>query len=305
MAKDIQLESKTLKYSVFSLISFSLIGVACGLLLSSDVILFDGIFSIFGVLTSLATFRISRFIHKKDHFNFPFGKENVEPVVVLFQYLLLSAFLGYTLFDAVRIILSGGNRVQLGSVILYLLLNTLALVVIVKKMRRSAEKSHSTLVESELVQWEISLRQSLFALGSYSFSLVLAIFSYDAILPYIDPAVLVVFVLLTFITVIKEIVAAFKEIIGMRSVNLPLQQSIENHVKTIKEKYHIKDYYLRVNKVGSTIVVEVDFLVDEEFEHGNVYQQDMIREEFKKGLHDIDYDLWLSIAFTTQYKWVT
>lgn len=305
MAKDIQLESKTLKYSVFSLISFSLIGVACGLLLSSDVILFDGIFSIFGVLTSLATFRISRFIHKKDHFNFPFGKENVEPVVVLFQYLLLSAFLGYTLFDAVRIILSGGNRVQLGSVILYLLLNTLALVVIVKMMRRSAEKSHSTLVESELVQWEISLRQSLFALGSYSFSLVLAIFSYDAILPYIDPAVLVVFVLLTFITVIKEIVAAFKEIIGMRSVNLPLQQSIENHVKTIKEKYHIKDYYLRVNKVGSTIVVEVDFLVDEEFEHGNVYQQDMIREEFKKGLHDIDYDLWLSIAFTTQYKWVT
>lgn len=100
MAKNQAMEDKALKMSIVVLIIFAVSGIIFGLILSSDVIIFDGIFSLLSVGVSLITLKISRFIHKQDHFNFPFGKENIEPVVVVIQYLILSGFLIYALYDA-------------------------------------------------------------------------------------------------------------------------------------------------------------------------------------------------------------
>lgn len=305
MAKNVKIEGKALRLSLISLISFSVLGIILGIVMSSEVIFFDGIYSLFGVLSSAATLKISQFIHKKDHFNFPFGKENLEPTVVIIQYLLLSFFLVISLREAINTILNGGNDVELLGVIIYLIVTTAILYVVVIRLRRMAKDSHSTLINSELIQWEISLRQSIFALVSYLATLALMWFSFNSILPYIDPAVLIVFIVLSFTTVIKELVKAFKELIGMKSISNQFHQKIENSVKQIVKNYSIKDYYLRVNKVGSVVVVEVDFLVDKDFKFGAVHQQDEIREEFEKSLSHIEYDLWLSIAFTTQYKWIT
>ncbi len=304
MVKNHSQEEKALKLSIGALILFSLMGIVFGLLLSSEVIFFDGIFSLFSVAIGFVTLRVSRFIRKKDHFNFPFGKEAIEPVVVVIQYLILSAFLMYALYDAIQMIASGGSETQLGSVILYLAITTAILFFVVRKMKTIAEKAHSTIIDAEFVQWKVTLNQSFFALGGYLVSLLLVAFSFNNILPYIDPGVLIIFIILTFITVIKEMLAAFKEVIGMRNISNQLQQEIEGKVKDIVAIYQIKDYYLRVNKVGSTMVVEVDFLVDKEFKFGSVHQQDEIREAFEKSLANIEYELWLSIAFTTQYKWI-
>lgn len=305
MAKNYQLESKALKTSIVSLVSFSLVGILFGTLLSSEVIFFDGVFSLIGVVTSLITFQISRFIHKADHFNFPFGKETLEPVMVFIQYLILSGFLLYTLYDAIHMILAGGNVVEVKSVIVYLAISTTVLYFVVRRMRKIAKNSHSTLIDSELLQWEISMKQSLWTLGSYIASQILMWLSVDKILPYVDPVILIIFILLTATTVVKEMIFSFKEVIGMKTVSNQLQQEIEAKVKNIVKKYHIKDFYLRVKKVGSLVVIEVDFLVDKEFQFGSVYHQDEIREAFEKSLKNIEYDLWLSIAFTTQYKWIT
>lgn len=304
MAKNQKIEDKALKLSIIFLVMFSFMGIVFGFLLSSDVIFFDGIFSLFSVITSILTLQISRFIHKKDHFNFPFGKERIEPVVVIIQYLILSAFLLYSLYEAVYVISIGGNTVQLGWVILYLSITTIMLFFMVKKFREMAKVSFSSLLDSELIQWEVSLRQSVFALVSYIISLFILWLSYDEVLPYIDPIVLIFFIIITFITVLKVLWSAFKEVIGMRTVSHQFQKDIEDKLKVLVETYEIKDYYLRVSKVGSMVVVEVDFLVDKEFKFSSVYQQDLIREKFEQSLSDIEYDIWLSIAFTTQYKWM-
>lgn len=304
MAKDQKKEEQVLKYSIAALILFSLSGIIFGIWLSSDVILFDGLFSLFSVLISFITLRISRFIHRNDHFNFPFGKENIEPLVVIIQYLILSAFLLYALYDAIQMILQGNSEAQLTAVLIYLIVTTAILFFVLKKIRQAAHGSNSTIVDAELLQWEVTLKQSYFALGGYLVSFVLVLFNVHQILPYIDPAVLILFIVLTFVSVIKEMIIAFKELIGMRTISTQFQRTIEEKVKQIVKTYQIKDYYLRVHKVGSTIVVEVDFLVDKNFKFGSVHQQDQIREAFEQSLSHIEYDLWLSIAFTTQYKWV-
>lgn len=304
MPKEHTTESRALRLSIGALITFSLMGILFGVILSSEVIFFDGIFSLLGVATGFITLKISHYMQKNDHFNFPFGKVALEPMAVLMQYLILGGLLAFTLYEAIHTILHGGNKVQLGWVMLYLIINTAIVVFLVVKFRKISAEHHTTLIDSELLQWEISLRQSLWTLGSYGLSVILVWLSFDEILPYIDPAVLIIFILLTFTTIAKEITNAFKEIIGMKTISATLHQDIEDKVKGITQTYHIKDYYLRIRKIGGMVVVEVDFLVDEKFKHGNVYQQDEIREAFEKCLSHIDYELWLSVAFTTQYKWI-
>lgn len=301
---DHHIEYKVFRLSIMFSILFATLGIVLGMVFSSAVIIFDGIYAIFGVATSFATLKISQFIHKKDHFNFPFGKASIEPVAVLIQYVLLSVVLMYTLVDAVQVIVRGGSEVSLGGAIIYLCAVTLILFLAIKKMEKMSEKAYSSLLVSEIKQWKITFRQSLFALSSYGVSFAILLLSYEGILPYIDPVILIIFVIVTFITVIKEIIGAFKEIIGMRAISSQLYREIEQSVKELVTQYGMIDYYLRVNKAGSTITVEVDFLVDKEFEFGKVHEQDHIREEFEKSLADIEYELWLSIAFTTQYKWV-
>lgn len=304
MAKNSKQEDKALKISILALVGFSLLGIVFGILLSSDVVFYDGIFSLIGVATSFATLKISRYIHKNDHFNFPFGKETLVPVVVLIQYLIMSGFLLLVLVEAVTMLLQGGNKVQLGNVILYMAVSTGILYGLVRKMRQLGHNSHSSLIESEVIQWEISLKQSLWNLGSYLVSLIFVRLSYESIVAYVDPAILLLFVGFTSVTVIREIRVAFKEVIGMRTISQKLHAQIEDSVKAMVQKYQMRDWYLRVRKVGGMVVVEVDFLVDRDFRFGDVYQQDLIREEFEKSLSALEYDLWLSITFTTQYKWM-
>lgn len=304
MASKNEAESKILRISIWGLLTFSVIGVVFGVVFSSEVILFEGLFSLFSVITSYITLKISQYIHKKDRFNFPFGKETLEPMVVLIQYLLLSVFLVYALWDAIYGLATGGSDVHLLGAILYLVVSILVLYVIVGRMKKIAKENHSPLIDSEVFQWEISIKQSFYALASYILTYILVLLSFTGIIPYIDPALVIIFVLLTFVSVIKEIVKAFKEIIGMRSISKHLSDEIEVKIQKIVTQYQIQNYYLRVNKVGSTITIEIDFLVDRDFAFGSVHQQDQIRDEIEKLLEITDYELWLTIGFTTKHKWV-
>ncbi len=304
MSKKNEAEIRILRLSIWGLFTFSLIGIGFGLFFSSDVILFDGLFSLFFVVTSFFTLKISRFIHKNDPFNFPFGKENLEPIVVLIQYLILSFFLVVALLDAISVIWAGGSKVNLFGSITYLAVSILVLLVIVNRMSKIAKEASSPLIDSEILQWRISIKQSFYALIGYIISAILTFFSINQFIPYIDPIMVIIFVILTFATVLREVIRSSKEIIGMRSISKELTEEVEKIIVDIVKKYQINDYFIRINKVGSSLTLEVDFLVQKDFPFGKVHQQDIIREEIEDKLKVKDYDLWLTIAFTTQYKWI-
>ena len=157
MSKNYEMEDKALRLSIVILIVFAFAGIIFGTILSSDVVFFDGVFSLFSVIISFITLRISRFIHKQDHFNFPFGKENIEPVVVIIQYMILIGFLLYALYDAVIIILSGGSEVELGGVIIYLLFTILTLILIsITKIHISERLYIADIISNTFIAWVIS-----------------------------------------------------------------------------------------------------------------------------------------------------
>lgn len=305
MSKKSITESRVLRLSIWGLIIFSIIGIVLGLAFTSYVILFDGFFALFSTIISYITLKISQFIHKKDRFNFPFGKSTLEPVIVLIQYLVLGLILFYTLTSTFHILLTGGNQaVNILAIIIYLLISINIMHFIVTKMKKLASKTKSPLIEAEIFQWQVSITQSYYALAGYIIAYILILLSFHQFIPYIDPLLVLIFVILTLFSVVKEIITAFKEIIGMRSISKKLHREIEAKIETIVAQYGIEDHYVRVNKMGSTIFIEIDFLVARDFKFGSIRQQDQIREKIENLLDITDYELWLTIGFTTRRKWL-
>lgn len=298
------MEAKVLRFSILVMFMFALLGIIFGLLLQSEVIIFDGLFSLFSILLSYFTLLGSRFIHKKDHFNFPFGKEIIEPIIVLVQYTIVLLVLIYTFQSAVYTIIAGGNELQLGWVIMYVAISTLLVYLVVLKIRKFYNKDeYSTLVDAEIKSWEVTLTQSLGVLIGYILAQIAVWLSFTNITPYIDPVILLIVVVVASKTPIIEIKNAMKEMIGMKSISDEFQKSIQVKLDDIVTMYGISKSYLRVQKRGSLLFIEIDFLVEKDFKYSKIADQDMIREKVEDSLQSVPYDLWLTIAFTSHRKW--
>lgn len=298
-------EEIVLKLSMFILMVFAVLGIVFGILLESEVILFDGVYSIISVVMSGLTLLITRYIRKDDKLKFPFGKEGIEPLVVFIQYLFLNIVLLYMLVDGIQMILNGGNELNLTLTIVYLLITTLMQYLFVKKIVQISKTTYSVIVKTEVSLWKISLKQSLYVLAGYMLGMIFLLFEENNITSYIDPIILIVFIIVTFIQTIDEMIGAFKELIGMSTVGKDTYLEIDSKIVKICKRYDIKDYYIRLTKVGGMLVLEIDFLVAGNSESGNVIKQDEIRDVIHDIIKEKHFNLWLSVSFTTQIKWMS
>lgn len=297
-------EEKAIKFSMIMLLVFALLGITFGTLLKSEVILFDGVYSIVNLMTSYIVLRIVRFIGKKNSKKFPFGKEGIEPFVLFIQYLLLNLLLLYMFVDGIQIILNGGNELNLGFTIVYLIMTTILQFFLVKRLAAIAKNSRSVIVKAEVFQWQLSLKQSLYVLIGYLIGIVFLLLNEQGILSFIDPIILLVFIIVTCTQTIEEMILAFKELIGMSTIGREAYNHIEKNVRHVKNLYEITDYYIRVKKVGGMLVLEIDFLVEKDFQYGSIAEQDKIREDIFNMVNEKHLNLWLSISFTSQLRWI-
>lgn len=81
------IEKKILSFSIISAFLFALTGSIWGILINSQVILFDGIYSFISVILSAVSLLASEIIKKEDDKMFQFGRSQVEPITIVFNLL--------------------------------------------------------------------------------------------------------------------------------------------------------------------------------------------------------------------------
>jgi predicted Co/Zn/Cd cation transporter (cation efflux family) len=108
-------EKRVLMISVYGALLFAVIGVVWGLIINSQMILFDGAYSFISVVLSLMSLLGAAYIKKQDEKRFPFGKEVLEPIIIIVKYSIILvlcivalASSGYDLFTGGE---SGRSRV--------------------------------------------------------------------------------------------------------------------------------------------------------------------------------------------------
>ncbi|MCZ0703229.1 cation diffusion facilitator family transporter [Natronobacillus azotifigens] len=303
MKQNMYREQTVLKISVYGALIFSVAGILLGLIINSQIVLFDGLYSLISLGLSTLSLFAAKFMRTADWKNYPFGKDKIEPLVVLLKYFVILLLVVASLFSAIVAIFSGGREIAVGIALQYSFVATVLCVGTTIYLKNAANKSDSALIRAEANQWYMDSFVSIGVLAGFLISYIF--FHIDSLrwtVPYIDP-IMVVIVSIVFIKVpITEMGSSIREVLDMKPKGRVPNQ-IKAFVKELTIKYDFDEHFVRVSKVGKTLWVEVDFVVKNTDVIETLADQDQIRQEIHTFLDQYSKQKWLTVSFTEDRKW--
>ena len=297
-----KLENKILKLSVIGALFFALFGIAWGWAIKSDMIIFDGLYSFISVVLSMLSLYINNYMAKRDFEKFPFGKHILEPIVISIKSLIIAIMCSYSLIEAIKTLMNGGNSLEFGLALIYSIVSVLGCGIISFYMKEQEKKINSELIKAECTQWFMDTALSTAVLVGFIIAMVLAGTKLKSLNPYIDPFMTIVVSLVCIRIPIKTFIESFKEVICVKA-NDEINDDIYVLVKGIEEEYNFEESITRVSKVGRELRIEIDFVYNKDSKLKTLDQMDNVREEINDAIKHIDYNKWLNISFTGNKKW--
>jgi len=291
-----------LMHSIILSIIFSIAALTFGFLMSSFVILFDGIFALVGVILTYISVLSVKFIKKKDLKNYPFGKEAFEPFIVLIQYSIILIVSITSIINATQVILEGGIDTDIESGVFYGILSSIFCYAAYIYLKYLAKKNPTEIEKVEIEQWKFSFLFSLAMLIGFS---VAWIFTRTPLVPYVifvDPALNILITMAFIITSVTAIRNCVKELLSA-APSEELTSFITEKVKNISSEYHYLDMVLRLGKVGRELIIEIDYIIEENSLMDSIRIQDQLRDNLAGSLEEIPYKKWLNVSFVGDMKW--
>ncbi|WP_084144334.1 cation diffusion facilitator family transporter [Ferrimonas kyonanensis] len=294
-------EQRLLQLSVAVTFAFALFGVGWGLLTSSAMILFDGVYSLISMGLSLLSLLVLQQIQQADEDErFPFGKAHFEPLLVVFKSLTLIGMCAFSAFEALADLMAGGRDVSPSSAMLYALISSVGCVVVTLVIERRNRRLSSGLLQAERNQW---LGDSLLSIGvlvGFSVAFLLQGSAYSWLVPYADPLMLVVASSLFILLPLKSLVSAFKEVLQFRVGDkqlAPLRREAEAIAAELDAQFK-----LRTVSVGRNVTVELNLLMAHRTM--TVRQMDEVRYRVADVASKIQPGYWVNVSFTHDPEWI-
>jgi cation diffusion facilitator family transporter len=297
-------DRRLLLLSVWASAGFAVLSTVWGLLSGSSMIVFDGLYSFASVgLSTLSVFAL-RFTARGADERFPWGREVVEPMVVVVKATTLGALCVYAAVGGVMDLTSGGRPVAAGWALAYAALATAGGLAVTVVLRRAARTGRaSELVRAEAAEWLGDSLLSVGVLAGFGIALGLTAAGRDDLAAYVDPA-MVVLVSLAFLWIPVRLVAGgMREMLSM-SPPAALLDRIHAEVEGVEGRFGFRESWVRSSKVGGRMDIEIDFLLDEpDSRVRTVADCDAVRQEVHDRLATLGYERSVVVAFTGDRRW--
>ena len=306
-------EQRVLKISMMSALVLAVFGIAFGVAVKSLAVVFDGFVSLTSVGLGALSVVTSRYIYKDDDENFQYGYMRFEPMVNLFKSLVLIFVCVYAFINAFSSIIRGGYEVHLGGAAVYSLCAFVFCFALFLYTNFASKILESDLIKVDNIEWKIDCVLYMGALIAFGviFVCYTELLSFEnlgvsaefwqALTRYIDPFLLCVLSLALCISPLKIAVANFKDLVMLAPREL--DDKITQIMEQLSQKYGFSDYDTHTAKSGRFYMVEVNILVQKDFQR-SVGDLDSIREEIEKALDIPSYKIWLSVSWTSNPKWL-
>ena len=295
-------ESYLLKISTLGTLFFAVLGIAWGWTVKSEMILFDGMYSLGGVILSLLALMGSIYINKKDYEKYPFGKKMIEPLIVIIKSLAIFIMCIYSLTGSIKDLINGGNEVQYGYALIYALISTLGCGIAYFFLKKKGKAINSSLVNVESSQW---LMDTLLSMGVLVGFLIANIIKHTEFIwfnRYLDPLMVIICSSVFIKMPIKSFGDGLKELLEFKADD-SITLEIDKLVEGIEREYKFEDTITRVSKTGNDLRIEIDFIYNEESNIKVLDEMDGVREKIFNSLSHINYEKWLNVSFTKDKKW--
>ncbi len=295
-------ESYLLKISTLGTLFFAVLGIAWGWTVKSEMILFDGMYSLGGVILSLLALMGSIYINKKDYEKYPFGKKMIEPLIVIIKSLAIFIMCIYSLTGSIKDLINGGNEVQYGYALIYALISTLGCGIAYFFLKKKGKAINSSLVNIESSQW---LMDTLLSMGVLVGFLIANIIKHTEFIwfnRYLDPLMVIICSSVFIKMPIKSFGDGLKELLEFKADD-SITLEIDKLVEGIEREYKFEESITRVSKTGNDLRIEIDFIYNEESNIKVLDEMDSLREKIFNSLSHINYEKWLNVSFTKDKKW--
>ncbi len=294
--------SKILHYSLIFTIMYTIMALIWGFFSSSQVILFDGINNLFGIFLSYVSILSIKFIRKQDSDNYPFGKETFEPFIAIAQYCILLFISITNIVNAIQIILEGGRNTALESGVLYGAVTTIFSFTIFMFLKYLAKNNCSAIEEVEVMQWRFGFLFSLAVFFGFSIGWILTKTPLAPYVQYVDPVMSILITTVFVKASVVSIINCMKDLL-IAKPSQELTSLITEKVNHINKDYNICDMVLRLGKVSEQLVIEIDYVINEDSQMDSICMQDELREKLDRSLKEVPYEKWLNVNFIGDIKW--
>jgi cation diffusion facilitator family transporter len=291
-------ERRALVCSLVATALLSVLGVVWGVAIGSQMILFDGIFGLVGVVTSAMLLQASSLAERAPSRHYHYGQHSATPLVIGIQGFVLLATFAYAAMEAVTSIRHGGSHFSPDVALPYGVVAAMASILFASWLRRRT--LHSDLVRAESTAWLVGGLRGAGMVAGFALMLLLDGSAWDGAVPYIDPAM----VLLTCVLFIRPPLQMVRSTMHELLEGAPdpeVQAPVHEVITAVKREFKIEEPTIRINKIGPKLYVEVEAHVDPGM---TVLQEHQIRTVLEARLKALPYDIWLYMDLFPQSQFV-
>lgn len=299
-----RLEQRTLTLSIGGVLAVAVGSVGYGLYLKSDVVILNGIFSLFSLIGAGLSLLAAKLVVKPEDRRFPFGYSHVEPLVLSVNGFMVLVICVYALINGLEGIRTGGNPVDPEGVIWFSIVSGAVCLAVWAYERRVARRIGSLLVADDAREWLIDFGFSLVTLLGFAVLAFLEEPHRGIWARYADPVMVSVMALLAIPTPVGVLRRSLREVLLMAAADDAVTRRLEAVLEKLRAEHDIVRYVHHVVKTGRTRFIEVDIVVGPNFALQTVAQQDRLRERIWRALELPLDDAWLSICLTGDPRWV-
>lgn len=287
-------EQSALRLSLAASVVVAVVAVVWGLLANSQVILFDGAYTLLGMALTGLSMGAARVAARGPTARFPFGLEALVPLVIGVQGIALLGTIAYATLEAVRVILDGGSEVAAAAVAGYGAFTAVISLVVYRRMRTADPTSD--LLDAEARAWWAGFLLSMVVLVGSLGALGLRAAGLTAIEPFVDPVLVLLASALLLPTPLAMLRTTLVELLE-GAPSPAVLEPVERAVAAVRAEHGLPEPILRVSKLGRKLYVEVDFVIPDGV--WDVAGEDEVRRAVGAGLADLPYDLWINVELTT------
>jgi cation diffusion facilitator family transporter len=168
----------------------SAVGFSGGLLVGSQAILFDGVYSLVDVALTLVSLSVLRLVAREQSPRFQYGYWHLEPMVEALGGVILSLACVYALANAVIGLTTGGHEVKFGPALWWAALLSASNLAMAAFVAQRARRLRSALLWLDVRGWLLGGLMSLAVVLAFVLALVLHGGEWHHWVPYLDSIVL-------------------------------------------------------------------------------------------------------------------
>ena len=290
-------ERRALKLSAFGALLMAALGFGFAVLTGSEALMLDGLFSLLGFAMTLGAIRISRLVYEPGNMQFQFGFAGFESLFNLIKGMIIIFLSLLAAYSSNLAIQEGGREIEIGWALVYAVIVTIASMIVYILLSRAARKTGSPLLQVDAKNWMIDGAITAAVLVGF----VVVYFAQDTqwswIVPYADPVVVLVLVVIALPVPFIIIKSSIKELL-LGAPDIKLQQSLrEKMLPALNAKGYTKGG-TRLAKTGRMIYLYVFVLLDETLADPSVVEQDKLRQKLTSELSTLYADIEVDVFFT-------